>query len=108
VSKESVLLFQFDEGRADLEGEITEKNIKKFVMSQSLPLVVDFNHETAQKIFGGEIKSHLLMFLSQQEGHIDKYLEGAREIAKEFREQVCSCLLFIYFHNYSCCVVILS
>jgi protein disulfide-isomerase A1 len=73
-----------------LEGEITERNIKKFVTSQSLPLVVDFNHETAQKIFGGEIKSHLLMFLSQQEGHIDKYLEGAREIAKDFREQVCS------------------
>lgn len=85
--------FQFDEGRADLEGEITEKNIKKFVTSQSLPLVVDFNHETAQKIFGGEIKSHLLMFLSQQDGHIDKYLEGAREIAKEFREQVCSYLI---------------
>jgi protein disulfide-isomerase A1 len=74
-----------------LEDEITEKNIKKFVTSQSLPLVVDFNHETAQKIFGGEIKSHLLMFLSQQEGHIDKYLEGAREIARDFREQV-----FIY------------
>lgn len=89
VDGETVVLFKkFDEGRADLEGEITEKNIKKFVMSQSLPLVVDFNHETAQKIFGGEIKSHLLMFLSQQEGHIDKYLEGAREIAKEFREQV--------------------
>lgn len=71
-----------------MEAEITEENIKKFVTSQSLPLVVDFNHETAQKIFGGEIKSHLLMFLSQQEGHIDKYLEDAREIAKEFREQV--------------------
>ncbi|PSN48537.1 Protein disulfide-isomerase [Blattella germanica] len=80
--------FKFDEGRADLDGEITEKNIKKFVTSQSLPLVVDFNHETAQKIFGGEIKSHLLMFLSQQEGHIDKYLDGAREIAKDYREQV--------------------
>ncbi|KAJ4427926.1 hypothetical protein ANN_23936 [Periplaneta americana] len=89
VDGEKVLLFKkFDEGRADLDGEITEKNIKKFVTSQSLPLVVDFNHETAQKIFGGEIKSHLLMFMSQQEGHMDKYLDTAREIAKDFREQV--------------------
>jgi protein disulfide-isomerase A1 len=95
-------LFQFDEGRADLEGEITEKNIKKFVTSQSLPLVVEFNHETAQKIFGGEIKSHLLMFLSQQEGHVDKYIEGAREVAKEFREQVS-----MYSLNYPHTIVIL-
>jgi len=35
-----------------------------FVSSESLPLVVDFNQETAQKIFSGEIKSHLLAFLS--------------------------------------------
>lgn len=85
-----------------MEGEITEKSVKKFVTSQSLPLVVDFNHETAQKIFGGEIKSHLLMFLSQQEGHIDKYLEGAREVAKEFREQV-----FIYILTSPYVIVIL-
>jgi protein disulfide-isomerase A1 len=71
-----------------LEGEITEKSIKKFVTSQSLPLVVEFNHETAQKIFGGEIKSHLLMFVSHQDGHLDKYVSGAREVAKGFREKV--------------------
>ncbi|KDR21216.1 protein disulfide-isomerase [Zootermopsis nevadensis] len=89
IDGETVVLFKkFDEGRADLEGEITEKNIKNFVTSQSLPLVIDFNHETAQKIFGGEVKSHLLMFLSQQEGHIDKYLDDAREVAKGFRGQV--------------------
>lgn len=78
-----------------MEGEITEKNIKNFVTSQSLPLVIDFNHETAQKIFGGEVKSHLLMFLSQQEGHIDKYLDDAREVAKGFRGQV-----FIYVFSW--------
>jgi protein disulfide-isomerase A1 len=85
-----------------LEGEITEKNIKKFVTSQSLPLVVEFNHETAQKIFGGDIKSHLLMFLSQQDGHVDKYIEGAREVAKEFREKV-----FAHILNYLYTIVIL-
>jgi protein disulfide-isomerase A1 len=85
-----------------LEGEITEKNIKKFVTSQSLPVVVEFNHETAQKIFGGDIKSHLLMFVSQQDGHVDKYIEGAREVAKDFREKV-----FVHILNYPYTIVIL-
>ena len=49
---------------------------------------MEFNHETAQKIFGGEIKSHLLMFLSKEGGHFDEHLESARTVAKDFREQV--------------------
>ena len=43
---------------------MTEEEIAKFVSSESLPLVVDFNHETAQKIFSGEVKSHFLLFSS--------------------------------------------
>jgi len=89
VDGEAVVLFKkFDEGRANLEGEITEKSIKKFVTSQSLPLVVEFNHETAQKIFGGEIRTHLLMFVSHKEGHIETYVPAAREVAKDYREQI--------------------
>lgn len=64
------------------------EDIKKFVTSQSLPLIVEFNHETAQKIFGGDIKSHLLIFLSKEEGHFDKYVEAARSVAKPYREKV--------------------
>jgi protein disulfide-isomerase A1 len=85
-----------------LEGEITEKNIKKFVTAQSLPLVVEFNHETAQKIFGGDIKTHLLLFLSQKGGHIDKYIEGAREVAKDYREKV-----YVHILNYPYTIVVL-
>jgi protein disulfide-isomerase A1 len=85
----SVILFkQFDEGKVALEGDATEENIKKFVQSQSLPLVIEFNHDSAQKIFGGEIKSHLLMFFSKEAGHIEKYTEVARTVAKDYRNQV--------------------
>jgi len=85
----SIVLFkQFDEGQVTFEGELTEENVKRFVSSQSLPLVIDFNHDSAQKIFGGEIKSHLLMFLSKEAGHLDQYVETARLVAKEFRDQV--------------------
>ncbi len=47
------LFKKFDEGRNNFEGEITEKALVKFVAGNALPLVVDFNQETAQKIFSG-------------------------------------------------------
>jgi hypothetical protein len=49
-----VALFKkFDEGRNNFEGEISEAALVKFVAGNALPLVVDFNQETAQKIFSG-------------------------------------------------------
>lgn len=79
--------FQFDNGRDDLDGKSDVASIKKFISTNSLPLVVEFNHDTAQKIFGGDIKSHLLMFLSKEAGHFD-VVEGVKDVAKDFREQV--------------------
>ena len=46
VEKDGVVLFKkFDEGRNELEGELTDESLKKFVSANSLPLVVDFSHE---------------------------------------------------------------
>ena len=59
-----VIFKNFDEGRNDLEGEVTEESVATFVAGNSLPLVVDFSQDTAQKIFSGDIKSHLLLFMS--------------------------------------------
>jgi protein disulfide-isomerase A1 len=85
----AVILFkEFDEGKALFEGETTEDNLKKFVLTQSMPLIVDFNHDSAQRIFGGEIKNHLLLFLSKESGHLDKVREEIKDVAKNFREQV--------------------
>lgn len=84
-----VIVFkQFDEGKVVFDKEFDEATLKKFVTAQAMPLVVDFNHDSAQTIFGGEIKNHLLMFLSKEAGHFDKYVEPAREIAKKFRDQI--------------------
>lgn len=85
----SIILFKkFDEGKVAFEGESSQENIKKFVTANSLPLLVEFNHDTAQKIFGGEIKSHLLLFLSKGDEHFEKVSEAARAVAKPFRDQV--------------------
>ena len=49
-----MLLKKFDDGKAVMEGEVTEAAIKKFVAGNAMPLVIEFNQETAQKIFSGK------------------------------------------------------
>merc|ERR1712141_503281 len=49
------------------------------------------NHETAQKIFSGEIKSHLLMFLSKGSDDYADQHAIATKIAKDYKGQ----LLFV-------------
>ncbi|KAG7205442.1 hypothetical protein KM043_007434 [Ampulex compressa] len=83
-----VLYKKFDEGKSVFEGELTFKALQNFIFIQSLPLAVEFTQETAQKIFSGDVKSHLLAFLSKEAGHFDKYVEEMKEPAKKFRGEV--------------------
>lgn len=88
----AVSLFKkFDEGRNNLEGEITEAAITKFVAGNALPLVIEFNQDTAQKIFSGEIKSHLLLFISAKAEAFAGQVEIAKTVAKENKGE----LLFV-------------
>jgi len=86
-----VLLKKFDEGRNNLEGDVTEESVRKFVAGNSLPLVIEFNQDTAQKIFSGEIKSHLLLFVSAKGDEYNAQVEVAKEVAKENKGE----LLFV-------------
>jgi protein disulfide-isomerase A1 len=85
------LFKKFDEGRNNFEGEMTDAALTKFVAGNALPLVIDFNQETAQKIFSGEIKSHLLMFVSAKADEFAAQKEVAATIAKENKGE----LLFV-------------
>jgi len=89
VEGDTVVLFKkFDELRNELSTDFTEESILKFVKGNALPLVVDFNHETAQKVFGGEIRSHVLLFLSKEAGHYDKFLPTQKIVAGDYKEKV--------------------
>ncbi|CAL1267480.1 unnamed protein product [Larinioides sclopetarius] len=89
ASKDGVILFKkFDEGRNEYEGELKEEELKKFLKSNSLPLVVEFSHETAQKIFGGEIKAHNLLFISKESSDYESRVDVFRKVAKEFKGKV--------------------
>jgi protein disulfide-isomerase A1 len=91
VKKDGVVLFKkFDEGRADYEGEMKEADIRAFVNANKLPLVIEFTQESAQKIFGGDVKNHILLFL-KKEGN-DALIKGYGEAAAAFKGKI----LFIY------------
>merc|ERR1712002_1180850 len=86
-----VLFKNFDEGRNDFEGEVTEEAVASFVSGNAMPLVIEFNQETAQKIFSGEIKSHCLLFLSGKSDDYAAQVDMAKEVAKENKGE----LLFV-------------
>ncbi|GFO41792.1 protein disulfide-isomerase [Plakobranchus ocellatus] len=91
VESDTVVLFKkFDEGRNDFEGEVTSEEIKNFISANRLPLVIEFTQESAQKIFGGDVKNHILMFL-KKEGN-EETIKGFESVAKAFKGKV----LFIY------------
>lgn len=55
-----VLFKKFDEGRNDLTEELTVDAITKFVASNALPLVVEFNHETGKAFYIVKFRNRLL------------------------------------------------
>jgi len=81
-----VLFKKFDEGRNDLtEGDFTADEMKQFVHANQLALVSEFNQETAQKIFGGDIKVHNLLFASKKADETKTILAEFTEAAKGFK-----------------------
>jgi len=89
------LLKKFDEGRNDYDGEYDVKKLKSWIQSNALPLVSEFTQETAGKLFGGEIRSHHLLFVGKKTDEFSKIHEAFSESAKEFKGKV----LFVYINS---------
>merc|ERR1712215_636339 len=83
-----IILKKFDEGRNNLEGDITVDTVANFVAANSLPLVVDFNTDTAKQIFQGSVKNHVLMFQSANAEKYEHNLHNARKVAKDFKGDI--------------------
>ncbi|XP_077980807.1 protein disulfide-isomerase-like [Glandiceps talaboti] len=80
-----VLLKQFDEGRNDFSGDYNAETLSEFVKANSLPLVIEFSEETAQKIFGGDIKKHNLLFMDKEADNYKTVREAFNEAATGFK-----------------------
>ncbi|XP_055903001.1 protein disulfide-isomerase [Eupeodes corollae] len=89
AKENQVVLFKpYDDKKTIYQGAINQEDLKKFVQVYSLPLIVDFNHQSASKIFGGSVKSHMLFFVSKEKGHVEKYVEPLKDIAANYRDEI--------------------
>ena len=55
---------------------------------QSPPLVTEFTQKSAQKIFGGDVKTHLLLFVSKQSDDFNKHVDTFKAVAPDFKGKV--------------------
>jgi len=95
IVKDSVTLFKkFDEGRNDMTEDFTEAKIRSFVSANEIPLVVEFTQESASKIFGGDIKKHVLMFVSKKDDKFEELKEQFKTAASAHRGKA----LFVYIN----------
>jgi protein disulfide-isomerase A1 len=88
-SLDSIVLFkQFDDGKVVYEGEYIAEDIESFIIMEQLPLVTIFSDDTAPKIFGGSIRSHLLAFFANDDENAEATLEELRTAAKQFKGKI--------------------
>lgn len=76
---------KFDEGRAVYEGAISTEALQEFIERYALPVLIEFNHETAQKIFKGLVKSHILFFLSKTAEDYEEKYQMIHGLAPQFK-----------------------
>ncbi|XP_062401384.1 protein disulfide-isomerase [Sardina pilchardus] len=96
MSKDGVVLFKkFDEGRNTFDGELTKDALLSFIKSNQLPLVIEFTEQTAPKIFGGEIKSHILLFVPKAASDFQDKMDQFKKAAQNFKGKI----LFIYIDS---------
>lgn len=96
VEKDTILLFKkFDEGRNTFDGEVTKEAVLNFIKSNQLPLVIEFTEQTAPKIFGGEIKTHILFFLPKSAADYKDKLDNFKKAATNFKGKI----LFIFIDS---------
>jgi len=93
VTEDKIIVAKkFDDPQVVYSGEANIADIKKFVRAESIALVTEFTDEAAPKIFGGDIKNHLLLFISKKAENFAELKNTFQEAAKGFKGTV----LFVY------------
>ena len=80
--------------------DITADSLKTFITENQLPMVIEFTQESAQKVFGGDIKNHLLYFLSKESDDFEAIIADYRLAATEFKGKVSNGNVMLIFNIY--------
>ena len=91
---------QFDDGRVDLTQDLNAASIKEFITGNRLPLVTEFTQESAPKIFGGDVKNHLLLFVSKKSDSFQDKYDVFKTLAPNFRGKVGGIIFLINLSSY--------
>merc|ERR1719273_659331 len=89
--KDKVVLFKkFDERKVVYEGELDTQQIRDFITENSLPIVIEFNHDNAQKMFKrpNNGKSHLLVFHNKSSTSYNEEIKMMAKVGKGFKDTV--------------------
>jgi protein disulfide-isomerase A1 len=83
-----VVLKDFDNGNVVYDGDYESAAIQAFASAESLPLLIEFSDENAPKIFGGEVKTHLLLFAKKTADGYKDLADAMTKTAGDFKGQV--------------------
>ncbi len=64
---------------------MTVEDISKFIKTQMIPLVVEFNDQSAAVVFGSDIKRHIIVFMGKSEEAYKTNMAILKEVGTEFR-----------------------
>jgi len=89
VKNKIVLFKKFDEKKVVFEGALETQAIRDFITENSLPVVIEFNHENAQKMFKppNNQKSHLLVFHNKTESSYEDEIKMMAGVGREFKDK---------------------
>ncbi|XP_064816771.1 protein disulfide-isomerase A2 [Oncorhynchus masou masou] len=93
VKNNRVVLFKkFDEGRVDLsvseEEKVGKEELTVFIRTNSLELVIEFNEQNADKIFGSKVHTHTLLFINSTVQEQKSLLTEYSTVARVFKGKV--------------------
>ncbi|XP_044159785.1 protein disulfide-isomerase-like isoform X2 [Bufo gargarizans] len=92
VTTDRVIFFKSSEEKYEYTGDeelgFDKDDLVKFLMTNSMDLVTEYNEQTSEKIFAAKIPNHLLLFINKTVEDQLQLLENFRQAAPDFKGKI--------------------